>query len=178
METNFFQSLSALQLQGDWNITIQQTKTQSLIVSVLLKNESCGDEARKVIPPIILKGSAAEMDEGFFANITEPLKATAQLFLNMESYMKQQETAQLQSKMEKDKANKAEKEKSDKDKKYEAALKAADELEKAGKYREAWIKVPEPTDYPDYAEAIRKRKSELSAKFPPDLFGEPATISL
>ena len=170
METNFFQSLSAMQVQGDWNITVQQTKENSLLVSVLLNNNACGDDARKLIPPIILRGSAAELDEGFFANITEPLKTTSQLFLNMESYMKQQELAQVQSKMEKDKATKAEKEKSDKDKKYDAALKAAEELEKAGKYREAWMKLPEPTDYPDHAETIRQRKSELSAKFAPDLF--------
>jgi len=41
----------------------------------------------------------------------------------------------------------------------------ADELEKEGKFREAWMKVPEITDYPEKADEIRKRKSELSNQF-------------
>jgi hypothetical protein len=48
----------------------------------------------------------------------------------------------------------------------------ADELEKEGKYREAWMKVPEIPDYPEKADEIRKRKTELSDKFSaPSLFG-------
>ncbi len=41
----------------------------------------------------------------------------------------------------------------------------ADELEKEGKFREAWMKVPEMTEFPEKADEIRKRKSELSDKF-------------
>ncbi|MCH5689544.1 hypothetical protein LWM68_38130 [Niabella sp. W65] len=50
-----------------------------------------------------------------------------------------------------------------------------DELEKEGKHRDAWMKVPDPSEYPEQAEAIRKRKSSLSSKFAPDLFGATAT---
>jgi len=50
-----------------------------------------------------------------------------------------------------------------------------DELEKEGKHRDAWMKVPDPSEYPEQAEAIRKRKSSLSLKFAPDLFGATAT---
>ncbi|MCH5685560.1 hypothetical protein LWM68_15655 [Niabella sp. W65] len=47
----------------------------------------------------------------------------------------------------------------------------ADELEKEGKFRDAWVKVPEPTDYPEHAETLRKRRKELSDKFSaPSLF--------
>jgi hypothetical protein len=35
--------------------------------------------------------------------------------------------------------------------------------------------VPDPSEYPEQAEAIRKRKSSLSEKFAPDLFGSAAT---
>jgi PRTRC genetic system protein E len=170
METNFFHQLAALQVQGDWNITIRQDSEKALLVSVFLNNSKCGDDARKVIPPIILKGMPHELDEGFFASVATPLQATSQLFINMEAYMKQQEVAQQQSKMEKDKEKKTVTEKSEKEKKLEAALKRADELEKEGRYREAWMKVPEPSDYPEQAEMLRKRREGLSAQFAPSLF--------
>lgn len=48
----------------------------------------------------------------------------------------------------------------------------ADELEKEGKFREAWMKVPEITEFPEKADEIRKRKIALSDKFAtPSLFG-------
>ncbi|ULT42603.1 prtrc system protein e [Niabella defluvii] len=63
------------------------------------------------------------------------------------------------------------KEKEAKDKKYKDGMAKADELEKEGKFREAWIKVPDITEFPEKADEIRKRKSSLSAKFAtPDLF--------
>lgn len=51
-----------------------------------------------------------------------------------------------------------------------------DELEKEGNYRDAWIKVPDPAQFPEQAEVLRKRKTALSAKFAPDLFGAPETV--
>ena len=48
----------------------------------------------------------------------------------------------------------------------------ADELEKDGKFRDAWMKVPDITEFPEKADEIRKRKTELSEKFStPSLFG-------
>lgn len=48
----------------------------------------------------------------------------------------------------------------------------ADELEKEGKFREAWMKVPDITEFPEKADEIRKRKTSLSDKFAtPSLFG-------
>jgi PRTRC genetic system protein E len=171
MESTFFQSLSALQITGEWKIIIQQTAANYFVVSALLCNEQCGDDARKLIPPLILKGTAQELDEGFFNAVEAPVKVTAQLFSNMESYLKQQEQAQLQSKMEKDKATKEASTKTDKEKKYDAAMKKVDELEAEGKYKEAWMKVPEPTEYPEHADTLRKRRESISPKFTaPSLF--------
>lgn len=89
----------------------------------------------------------------------------------METFMKQLEEAKAQSAMEKVKAEKAKKEKDAKDKKYKNAMAKVEELEKEGKYREAWIKVPNATDYPEKAEELSKRKAVLSVKFEPNLFG-------
>ena len=167
---NFFQSIVALQVAGDWTINIAKETGDRLVVSVLFFNDKVGDDASKKVPPILLKGTAEELDNGFFAAIEQPVKETAQLFFNMEQYLKEREQAKVNSQKEKDKAVKAEKEKTERQKKYEDGMKKADELEAEGKHREAWIKVPDPNDYPEHIEEIRKRKSELSAKFSPDLF--------
>ena len=94
----------------------------------------------------------------------------------MENYLKQLEEAKKASAMEKQKVDAAKKEKEAKDKKYRDAMQKVDELDKEGKPREAWMKLPNLADYPEHADAIRKRSSELSAKFSPDLFAVPAQI--
>ena len=76
--------------------------------------------------------------------------------------------------MEKDKTEKADKERKEKQKRYEEALKKADELEAEGKFRDAWMKVPDPADFPEQADALKQRKSELAQKFAPDLFNVDA----
>ncbi|MFV8334697.1 hypothetical protein ACNQF7_01280 [Flavobacterium sp. RSP29] len=58
METNFFKSILALHVAGNWKISIAKEDTDRLIVSVLFFNDSIGDDARKKVPPILLKGTA------------------------------------------------------------------------------------------------------------------------
>lgn len=77
--------------------------------------------------------------------------------------------------MEKDNILKMGKEKTEMQKQYEQAMKKTDELETAGKFKEAWMKVPQADVYPQHSQAIHKRKAELSDKFPIDLFNDPNT---
>lgn len=170
MTTNFFQSIYDMQVAGDWKLTITHEDAGRLIVSVHFYNEQAGDDARKLIPPLLLKGTPAEIDAGFFEAITAPVQETAQLLVNMAQYHQQQEQARRQSQMEKDKAEKAEKERRERQKRVDEAMKKVDELEAAGKYRDAWLKVPDPADHPEQAEALSKRKTELAKQFAPDLF--------
>ncbi len=172
MKTNFFNQIAELGITGDLQLTISKGVENNLIVSILLQNEQCADKAKHGIPPLNLRGTAEELDEGFFESITMPLQATSGLMVNMEFFMKQLETAQKQSAMEKDKSDREKKTKDDKDKKYHEAMAKADELDKEGKPRDAWMKIPNPNDYPEFAEIIHKRKKELSDKFAsPSLFG-------
>ncbi len=178
METNFFQNITSLPAtpNSEWVIVVKQIKDQ-LLVSVLYKDESCGDDARKIIPPLTFNESATKLDMCFFSDLRTAFEGTVKVFSNMEHYLKQQEQAALQSKMENDKHKKAEKEntvqdkpKTEKEKKYDSGLKQAEELEAEGKYRDAWMKVPDPADYPEQADFLRKRREELSAHFAPNLF--------
>lgn len=173
--TNFFSSIAALNITGDLQVTIRKGAESNWIVSVMLNNEQCGDDARKLIPPLNLRGSAEELDNGFFERITTPIQTASGLMVDMEGFMKQLEEVKKQSAMEKEKTDRERKKKEAKEKKYREAMQKVDELEKEGKHRDAWMKVPDPSEYPEQAEAIRKRKSSLSSKFAPDLFGATAT---
>lgn len=175
METNFFKSILALQVAGNWKINIAKEDTDRLIVSVLFFNDTIGDDARKKVPPILLKGTAEELDKGFFEAIEEPVKDTAQLFANMEQFLKEKEQAKVSSQMEMDNALKMDKEKTEMQKQYEQAMKKADELETAGKFKEAWMTVPQADLYPEYKDIIHARKAELSDKFSIDLFNDANT---
>jgi PRTRC genetic system protein E len=169
--TNFFNQIAQMGITGNVHLTISKGAENKLVVSIMLQNEQCGDNAKQLIPPLTLRGTAAELDEGFFGQITKPLQTASGLMVDMEAFMKQLEETKKQSAMEKETTDKVKKEKETKDKKYKDALLKMDELEKEGKFREAWTKLPNPADFPDYADIIRKRRTELSNQFSPDLFG-------
>lgn len=168
--TNFFKQISQLDITGVLQLNISKGAESNLIVSVMLHNEQCGDKAKNLIPPLTFRATAEELDEGFFKQITTPIETVSGVMVDMENYLKQVEEAKKQSAMEREKKEKERKEKEAKNKKFKDAMAKADELEKESKFREAWSKVPNPDDYPEKADEIRKRKKELSEKFAPNLF--------
>ena len=172
MQTNFFRQIAKMNLTGDLQITFTQTTENNYVVSLLLKNEQCGDEARKTIPPLNLRGTAEELDNGFFENISTPLQTASGLMVDMENFLKQLEEAKKQSAMEKEKADKEKKEKEAKEKKYKETFAKAEALDKEAKYKEEWSALPKASEYPDFAETIRKKQNEYERHFAPSLFTE------
>lgn len=172
MNTNFFNQIQQLDFTGVLQLNISKGIESNLIVTVLLNNEQCGDSAKNLIPPLTFNATPQEFDEGFFEQITTPIQKVSGLMVDMEKFQKQLDEAKAQSAIEKAKTEKEKKEKEVKDKKFKDAMAKADELEKEGKFREAWIKVPDLTEFPEKADEIRKRKTALSDKFAtPSLFG-------
>ena len=172
MNTNFFNQIQQLDFTGVLQLNISKGIESNLIVTVLLNNEQCGDSAKNLIPPLTFNATPQEFDEGFFEQITTPIQKVSGLMVDMEKFQKQLDEAKAQSAIEKAKTEKEKKEKEVKDKKFRDAMAKADELEKEGKFREAWIKVPDITEFPEKADEIRKRKIALSDKFAtPSLFG-------
>ena len=175
MNTNFFNQIQQLDFTGVLQLNISKGIESNLIVTVMLNNEQCGDNAKNGIPPLTFNATPQEFDEGFFEQITAPIKTVSGLMVDMEKFLKQLEEVKRQSAMEKEKADKQKKEQEAKDKKFKDGMAKADELEKEGKFREAWIKVPDMTEFPEKADEIRKRKTSLSDKFgTPSLFGAMA----
>jgi PRTRC genetic system protein E len=172
MNTNFFNQIAQLDFTGVLQLNISKGAENNLIVSVILNNEQCGDNAKNLIPPLTFNATPQEFDDGFFEQITAPIQTVSGLMVDMEKFLKQMEEVKKQSAMEKEKADKQKKEQEGKDKKFKDGMAKAEELEKEGKFREAWMKVPEITEFPEKAEEIRKRKNALSDKFAtPSLFG-------
>lgn len=175
MNTNFFNQIQQLDFTGVLQLNISKGIEGNLIVSVMLSNEQCGDNAKNGIPPLTFNATPQEFDEGFFEQISTPIETVSGLMVDMEKFLKQLEEVKKQSAMEKEKADKQKKEQEAKDKKFKDGMSKADELEKAGKFREAWIKVPDMMEFPEKAEEIRRRKTALSDKFAtPSLFGAMA----
>lgn len=172
MNANFFNQIQQLDFTGVLQLSISKGAENNLIVSLLLNNEGCGDNAKNLIPPLTFNATAQEFDEGFFEQITTPIQKASGLMVDMEGFMKQLDEAKKQSAMEKEKSDKQKKELETKDKKYNDAMAKVDELEKEGKFREAWMKVPDLAEFPLKADEIRKRRTSLSDKFSaPSLFG-------
>jgi len=172
MNTNFFNQIAQLPITGNLHLTIAKGAENNFIVSVMLQNEACGDTAKHIIPPLNIRGTAEELDSGFFHTISAPMQTVSGLMVDMEAFMKQLEETKKQSAMEKEKGDRQKKEQEAKDKKFADAMAKADQLEKEGKFREAWMKVPEITEFPHKADELRRRRKELSDQFSaPSLFG-------
>lgn len=173
--TNFFRQVASLNITGNLLLNIANGEDGKLIVSVLLQNQGCGDKAKNLIPPLTFTEIPLKIDEAFFEDIKSPMEQTSALMVDMENYLKQVEAAKSQSAMEKSKnAKPTTKPKTEtKEDKYSTVMKLVDELENQGNFKDAWMKVPLASEFPEHAEEIKKRKSSLSAKFEPDLFNNP-----
>lgn len=172
MNTNFFNQVAQLDFSGVLQLNISKGAENKLIVSVILNNEQCGDNAKNGIPPLTFNATPQEFDEEFFEQINTPIQTVSGLMVDMEKFLKQLEEVKKHSAIEKEKSEKEKKAQEAKNKKYKDGMAKADDLEKEGKFREAWMKVPPVTEFPEKADEIRKRQTELSNKFgTPSLFG-------
>lgn len=170
METNFFNQIAQLDFTGVLQLNISKGAGNNMIVSVILNNEQCGDNAKNLIPPLAFNATAEELDNGFFEQVAAPIQTVSGVMVDMEKFLKNVEDAKKQSAMEKQKTEQERKENEAREKKYKNAMAKVDELDKAGNPREAWSKVPDPKGFPEHEEEIRKRREELARQFAPDLF--------
>ncbi len=183
MTTNFFEIIAGLNIPGNWKITIQTEDNVAFTVSALFTALQCGDNAAKAIPPMLLNGTASELDNGFFETITVPVQQTAGLYTNMEIYLKGLEAAKLASKQEQDNREKAKKQaaaagkdngdiivpdtkisKEEKKKAYDDAMQEVAELVKKLKFSDALHILPSIADYPHKEGELKKKTDYLKTQ--------------
>lgn len=122
MNTTFFKQVAAIDFTGVLQLHIAKGTADNLIVSVLLQNEAFGDQAKKLIPPLTLRGTAAELDNGFLQQISQPIGQVSALMADMGRFQKQLEEAKKQSAIHKVGTDKTKAAPTEKDKKYRDAL--------------------------------------------------------
>jgi PRTRC genetic system protein E len=186
MTTNFFKNITDLNVSGNWKFTINGDDNGILTVSALFTPIENGDSASKLVPPLLLRGTADELDAGFFETIQQPVQEASGLFHNMDNYVKGLEEAKKQSKMEQDKkaqeikakaltktgastdgievTSEPKVSKEDKRKSYEDVMKKISDLNDACKYEEALTLLPSVTDYPEKQSELGKKKADLERK--------------
>ncbi|WP_431199571.1 PRTRC system protein E [Mucilaginibacter sp. P19] len=185
MKTNFFEQIAGLQINGNLLLNIHHDETGVITVSAVLKKGNITATAGNSLPPMLFKGTATELDEGFFGQFAQPVKQTVGIINNLKTYQKELEKAKKNGKHDKDKTAKggATEPEDDKDDEqnlfspqvddteakaekkrfFDDAMEKSKELAKQMKYAEALAQLPDPADYADKAELIDSRRKEIEA---------------
>lgn len=136
--------MSSLLEEGcDINITLRKN-AERMIVSVSFKNNQVKDEAKNLIPPFTVSGTAEELDAEFTTVIKEPVTKSKGLQTSMKEYEAAMEVAKANTKSATDakkKESDAKKKEADAEKKkkdeYKKHLDAANKLKNEKKWKEA-----------------------------------------
>lgn len=97
---DFFKTLSEQIGDKDILTLVIAKRGENLSVSLLPKHADLKDEAQEKICPMLLSGTAEELDNGFFPAIQQPLAQTVGLLTNMAEHEKSLEAAKAASKAE------------------------------------------------------------------------------
>lgn len=161
---NFFNQISELIPEGvDLNITIRK-KAEQLTVSIFPKANGLKDEAQNRLSPLVITGSADELNEGFFTAIENPVKKSTGLLTNMLEFEKSAKEAEANSKAEKERKEKEKKEAEERKKKLGKLTLKADELEAKKDFRGAIKTLTEALELSSDTTKIQNRISDLKVK--------------
>ena len=181
MKTNFFENIANLNTPGFWKIGIHNDVNGRFVVSALYSPQETPDPAAKTIAPLIFKGTAEEMGDGFFDAIVQPVQQTAGLYSTIAEYSKSIEAAKKKvtqtAKSQPTKVKTAGGENDEeievgeskisaeeKKKAYFDTIKKVAELNDACKYDDALNLLPSVADYPEKKDEIEKRRADLERK--------------
>ncbi len=130
-------------------------------VSIMLTGENGQRQSDIPAVPLVLTGTPAMLDEGFFATIAKPVQKTVELITNLKAYDKALEKNRTESRMEKDQKDKETKEQTERKKKYETQIDKVKQLREQKKYGEAIGQLPKAADFPEHEAEIKSLHEEL-----------------
>ncbi|EHQ30980.1 PRTRC system protein E [Mucilaginibacter paludis] len=179
MKTNFFENIASLNAPGIWTIGIQNDENGDFTVSALYAPFKSNEPATKMIVPLIHRGKASDMDEGFFEATLTQVDTLKGLYSNIKAVTASVDAAKKKlgqgSKPQpaKPKADgnadeievgepKASAE--EKRKAYTDTIRKVVELNDACKYEDALNVLPSVEDYPEKKEELEKRRADLERK--------------
>lgn len=138
----FFQTIYPMLAAGaDLSINIKRVNDR-LSVAVMPRHNGVKDEAQQHLVPLILNGTAIELDTEFLQAIMMPVSWTMGVLANLETFERQAAKVSSESRPAKTAQEKESKEAREKREKMERLLKKTDEAVAGRKYSEAliWLK--------------------------------------
>lgn len=138
----FFQTIYPMLAAGaDLSINIKRVNDR-LSVAVMPRHNGVKDEAQQHLVPLILNGTAIELDAEFLQAIMMPVSRTMGVLANLETFERQAAKVSSESRPAKTAQEKESKEAREKREKMERLLKKTDEAVAGRKYSEAliWLK--------------------------------------
>ena len=173
----FFKRINEMLGEGCTLVMNVAKKGDSLTVSVFPGNPLVKDNGAKKINPLIIKGTAEELDADFLGVIKEPISRVTGLLVDMANFEKGEEEAKAKSDMLK----KKEDEKKKKEEEFKGFIALAKENLEADKFKDARFCLDKAKDSTDGSDGQKKTLSETSAlidkKLNGDIFGAPADKS-
>lgn len=145
---------------NDVNINMTITKNENGLTVSILPQPKCKDEAKKGIVPILLKGTAEELDKEFHVLIQKPFEKISGITANITSF---EESADKLAKESKAAEALKEQAKKDKEKAEKLVVKAKEYLEKK-EYDKAMFQVNEALELSDKLASAIHLKDEIDAE--------------
>lgn len=134
----FFTHVSQMMTEGvDLTLVMRKTADGQMTVSLMPKSTSLKDSAQNRFVPLMLSGTPAELDAGFFDAAMQPVQRVTGLIVNLTEFEKQADKAAADSKAlksAKSPKEKESKEAKDKRERYEKHMKKAEEQMSAKDY--------------------------------------------
>ena len=179
MKTNFFENIAGLNAPGIWTIGIQNDENGDFTVSALYAPFKSNEPATKMIVPLIHRGTAADMDTGFFEATVTQVETLKGLYSNIKAVTESVNTAK--KKLGQGSKPQPAKPKADggtdeievgepkvsaeeKRKAYTDTIRKVVELNDLCKYEDALNILPSVEDYPEKKEELEKRRADLERK--------------
>jgi PRTRC genetic system protein E len=133
----FFTQLSQMMTSGTIVNLNVHSQNGNLTVSIFPKVKGLKDEAQKHLQPIILKGTAEELDAGFFDTVFQPLQKASGLLSGMKSFETSLALVEAEKKESKEQKRALDKRADERKAKYDKLIAKADSLEQEGKNDDA-----------------------------------------
>jgi PRTRC genetic system protein E len=179
MKTNFFENIANLNAPGIWTIGIQNDENGNFTVSALYAPFKSNEPATKMIVPLIHRGTATDMDEGFFEATVTQVETLKGLYSNIKAVTasvdvarkklgqgSKPQPAKAKTNGDTDEIEVGEPKASAEDKRraYTDAIRKVVELNDACKYEDALNILPSVADYPEKKDELEKRRADLERK--------------
>lgn len=160
--SNFFKSIESIADQVELQFNIKG-KDGKLTVMVMPKAQ-LKDSAYKNMQPMVITGTAEELDAEFFSAVASPLQRAAGIVHNIAVFEQNADKLAKENDAVKKQAEAAKKEKDERLKKYAAIMKKADAFEADKNYKDAIGALKQAKEFAEKPESLDKRINDLMGK--------------